>query len=89
MQSWFDNASSMVINIIKGGGRDLTERFLRFKEHYGFKAVFMNPAEGHEKGSVENKVGYGRRNYLVPVPEFNDLMFYNLQLLEDLDLDFD
>lgn len=86
---WFDNASSMVINIIKGGGRDLTERFSRFKEHYGFKAVFMNPAEGHEKGSVENKVGYGRRNYLVPVPEFNDLMFYNLQLLEDLDADLE
>ena len=86
---WFDNASSMVSNIIKGGGRDLTERFSRFKEHYGFKAVFMNPDAGHEKGNVENKVGYGRRNYLVPVPEFNDLMFYNLELLELLDADQD
>lgn len=84
---WFDNASSMVTNIIKGGGRDLTDRFSRFKEHYGFKAVFMNPDAGHEKGNVENKVGYGRRNYLVPVPEFNDLMFYNLELLEQLDAD--
>ena len=86
---WFDNASSMVTNIIKDGGRDLTERFSRFKEHYGFKAVFMNPDEGHEKGNVENKVGYGRRNYLVPVPEFNDLMFYNTELLEQLDADQD
>ena len=86
---WFDNASSMVTNVIKGGGRDLTERFSRFKEHYGFKAVFMNPAEGHEKGNVENKVGYGRRNYLVPVPRFDDLMFYNLELLEQLDFDQD
>lgn len=84
---WFDNASSMVTNIIKDGGRDLTERFSRFKEHYGFKAVFMNPDAGHEKGNVENKVGYGRRNYLVPVPEFNDLMFYNTELLEQLDAD--
>ena len=49
---WFDNASTMVTKIIKGGGRDLTDRFARFKEHYGFKALFMNPAEGHEKGSV-------------------------------------
>ena len=86
---WFDNASSMVTNIIKDGGRDLTERFSRFKEHYSFKAVFMNPDAGHEKGNVENKVGYGRRNYLVPVPEFNDLMFYNTELLEQLDADQD
>ncbi len=49
---WFDNASTMVTKIIKGGGRDLTDRFARFKEHYGFKALFMNPAEGHEKGGV-------------------------------------
>ena len=86
---WFDNASSMVTDIIKGGGRNLTERFSRFKEHYGFKAVFMNPDEGHEKGNAENKVGYGRRNYLVPVPRFDDLMFYNIQLLDKFDEDLD
>ena len=86
---WFDNASSMVKNVIKGGGRELTERFSRFKEHYGFKAIFMNPNEGHEKGNVENKVGYGRRNYLVPVPRFENLMFYNTQLLDELDGDQD
>jgi transposase len=86
---WFDNGSAMVANVIKGGGRDLTERFSRFKEHYGFNAVFMNPNEGHEKGNVENKVGYFRRNYLVPVPKFGDLMFYNLELLEKLDSDQD
>lgn len=78
---WFDNASTMVSNVIKGGGRDLTERFIRFKEHYGFKALFMNPAEGHEKGNVENKVGYVRRNHLVPVPRFDDLRAFNKQLL--------
>ena len=86
---WFDNASSMVIDVIKGGGRILTERFIRFQEHYGLKAKFMNPAEGHEKGSVENKVGYGRRNFLVPVPKFENLNDYNCQLLSDLDSDQD
>ena len=86
---WFDNASSMVVNVIKGGGRNLTDRFARFKEHYGFKALFMNPAEGHEKGSVENKVGYGRRNFLVPVPRFDNLDNYNTKLLSDLDADQD
>lgn len=34
--------------------------------HYGFEAIFCNPASGHEKGLVENLVGYIRRN---PEPE--------------------
>jgi hypothetical protein len=37
---------------------------LRFKCHYGFKSVYCNPASGNEKGSVENAVGYVRRNLL-------------------------
>ena len=45
---WFDNASTMVTEIIKGGGRSLTERFSRFSEHYGFEPVFMNPNAGHD-----------------------------------------
>ena len=42
---------------------------------------------GHEKGNVENKVGYLRRNLLVPVPEFSDIDEYNLELLQKCDLD--
>ncbi len=49
---WFDNASSMVIKIIKGGGRQVTDRFQLFCEHYRFKPVFMNPQSGWEKGNV-------------------------------------
>lgn len=47
----------------------------------------MNPGEGHEKGNVENKVGYHRRNLLVPVPRFLSLPDYNRQLLKDCDDD--
>jgi len=86
---WFDNASTIVTNIIKGGGRELTERFIRFREHYGFKAVFMNPASGWEKGNCENKVGYVRRNLLVPVPKFHSLSEYNAKLLSECDTDTD
>ena len=78
---WFDNAKTIVTDVIRGGGRILTQKFLRFQEHYGFQAVFMNPGEGHEKGNVENKVGYQRRNFLVPVPRFISLSDYNRQLL--------
>ena len=47
-----------------------------------FTDIFCNPNSGHEKGSVENKVGYLRRNMLVPVPEFKDMNEFNKELLE-------
>jgi transposase len=78
---WFDNAKTIVTKIIKGGGREITERFSRFCEHYRFRAVFMNPGKGYEKGNVENKVGYQRRNFLVPMPRFLALSDFNRQLL--------
>ena len=86
---WFDNATTIVSKIIRGGGREFTERFERFREHYRFQSVFMNPGEGHEKGNVENKVGYQRRNFLVPVPRFLSLSDYNLQLLGTCEEDAD
>jgi transposase len=79
---WFDNAKTIVSKVIRGGGRETTERFNRFREHYLFQAVFMNPGEGHEKGNVENKVGYQRRNFLVPIPHFMVLPNFNRQLLD-------
>jgi transposase len=84
---WFDNTKVIVTDIIRGGGRKLTEKFERFREHYGFKAVFMNPNEGHEKGNVENKVGYQRRNFLVPVPHFLSLPDYNRDLFNQCEAD--
>lgn len=79
---WFDNAKTIVTKVIRGGGRETTERFNRFSEHHRFQAVFMNPGEGHEKGNVENKVGYQRRNFLVPIPRFLALSDFNRQLLK-------
>jgi transposase len=82
----FDNAS--------GVGRRVRDRvsfselFMRFKCHYGFSVSFCNPASGNEKGNVENKVGYLRRNLLVPIPEIQDLESWNRQLLEGAERDF-
>ncbi len=87
MEIWFDNTSTIVTHIIKGGGREITERFARFQEHYRFKAIFMNPESGWEKGNVENKVGYLRRNELVPVPQFPRLDEKNKELLSACDAD--
>ena len=89
MEIWFDNTKTIVTNIIRGGGRKITERFQRFCDHYRFKPVFMNPESGWEKGNVENKVGYLRRNQLVPVPAFTNLAEFNRQLLDECDKDME
>ncbi len=49
---WFDNTRTIVTDIIKGGGRKITERFQLFSEHFRFKPIFMNPDSGWEKGNV-------------------------------------
>jgi len=86
---WFDNMSPVVKKIRQHGKRDVTDGFLRFMMHYGFESNYCNPDSGHEKGSVENKVGYHRRNMFVPIPEFNDIKEYNKELLLRCDLDMD
>lgn len=86
---WFDNTHTIVAKVMKDGGRTLTADFLRFQEHYRFQAVFCNVEAGHEKGNVENKVGYHRHNLLVPVPHFDKLRDYNCELLEQCDRDGD
>ena len=50
--------------------------------HYGFEAVFCNPASGNEKGLVEGLVGYIRRNVCVPVPRTEDMDELNQMLRE-------
>lgn len=86
-QIWFDNTRTIVSKVMKGGGRMLTADFLRFQEHYRFEPVFCNVDAGHEKGNVEGKVGYHRRNLLVPVPRFASLIEYNKDLFKQCDQD--
>jgi len=77
----FDNMSSAVVHVEEHGNRKVTEMFMRFTMHHRFKAEFCNPDSPNEKGNVENKVGYIRRNYLLPPPEIKDLETYNAKLL--------
>jgi len=86
---WFDNLSAAVKKILKGQERELTDAFLKFKNHFGFRAAFCNANSGHEKGHVENKVGYHRRNFFVPPPRIEDLREFNRQLLLDCDQDME
>lgn len=75
----FDNATG--IGRRAAGEVRESSLFRRFRLHFGFEATFCNPHAGHEKGSVESKVGFVRRNAFVPVPTVGDLAEYNESLM--------
>ncbi len=56
------------------------QKYLSFSAHYAFSLDFCNPAKGNEKGLVENLVGYGRRNFLVPIPRVSSMEQLNEHL---------
>lgn len=58
------------------------EAFIAFRSHHLFASRFCTPGEAHEKGLVENLVGYARRNFLVPVPEVASFRELNALLRE-------
>ncbi len=79
----YDNLTSAVKKILRGQQRELTARFIAFRSHWGYRAEFCTPGEGHAKGGVEGKAGYFRRNHWVPVPVGADLASLNRKLLAD------
>lgn len=67
--------------ILSGPERIEHEHFSRLRAHYLFDSSFCTPGEAHEKGSVENLVGYVRRNALVPASKpFASMEALNLHL---------
>lgn len=77
----YDNLKTAVVRILEGPKREETTLMSALRAHYLFESAFCRPGEGHEKGSVENGVGYVRRNALVPVPEVRELEELNERLL--------
>lgn len=80
-----DNLSTTVAHMGKGHDRTLTDGFNRFMPHYGFETDFCNGVAGWEKGNVENKVGYERRNMFVPVATIPDFNTFNKKLFKACD----
>ncbi|WP_231705721.1 IS21 family transposase [Effusibacillus lacus] len=77
----YDNPKTAVTKILTGPMRDEHELLSSLRAHYLFDSDFCRPGEPHEKGSVENGVGYVRRHACVPVPEVSDLEAFNTHLL--------
>lgn len=77
----YDNLKTAVLRILAGPEREEHTHFASLRAHYLFDSLFCRPGEGHEKGAVENLVGYVRRNALVPVPDFPSWEALNAHLL--------
>ena len=77
----FDNATGVGRRV--GEAIRATDTFRAFAAHYGFKYSFCNPYSGNEKGNVESKVGFIRRNVFVPIPEIDSPQAYNATLMDE------
>jgi len=79
----FDNATGIGKRV--GTKVVETKLFGAFKLHYRSESRYCNPYSGHEKGNVENAVGFLRRNFMVPEPEAATLEGLNKVLMARCD----
>lgn len=72
-------------------GRLLQARFVGMRLHYNFESRFCQRGlkGAHEKGGVENGIGYARRNWLVPVPRVKSMEELNRHLLQQCEAELD
>jgi transposase len=84
----YDNTTIAVRKVV-GRERELTREFLRLQSHYLFAHRFCRVGRGNEKGHVEGLVGYGRRNFMVPVPSFASFAELNASLEASCRADLD
>ena len=77
----YDNLRTAVQRVLEGHNRREQRAFVTLRSTYLFAAQFCNPGEGHEKGGVENGIGYVQRNFCAPVLEASDWQDLNAKLL--------
>jgi transposase len=78
----YDNTTIAVARILGDGTRKRTRTFSELQSHYLFEDRFGRPGKGNDKGNVEGVIGFGRRNYLVPMPRFESFDALNAWLEE-------
>jgi transposase len=63
-----DNLKSAVLSHPRGQPAVYNPRYLDFARFHGFTVKACNPRSPHEKGRVENAVGYVKKNFLSGLP---------------------
>ncbi len=76
----YDNTKIAVAKILGGTERQRTRAFSELQSHYLFADKFGRPAKGNDKGKVEGLVGYARRNFMVPIPQYPSWEAFNAHL---------
>lgn len=59
-----DNCKTAVLRRPRNEPAELNPRYVEFASHYGFKIVPCNVRAAHEKGRVENAIGYVKKGLL-------------------------
>lgn len=77
----YDNLKAAVQKILEGRTRREQRAFIALRSHYLFESHFCTPGQGNQKGGVEHAVGFGRRNFLVPIPQVASFAALNALLL--------
>ena len=65
-----------------GKNRQKQAAWVSFRSPVLFESEYVTLDRGQEKGGVENLVGYGRRNFLVPLPDVQDFAGLKAYLLD-------
>lgn len=76
----YDNLKTAVYRILAGKKRQEQQAFKEFRSYYLFESHYCTPAQAHEKGGVENDIGYAQRNFFSPLPEVNTFAELNVFL---------
>lgn len=84
-----DNCKTAVLNHAVGHAPEFNPRYLDFAHHYGFKIRACGVRKAHEKGRVENAIGYVKQNYLrglelPPWPALNTAARHWLETLANI-----
>lgn len=76
----YDNSKIAAKLIIGAHKRELTDGFMQLQSHYLFEEHFCCVRRPNEKGVVEGVVKYARLNFMVPVPQVQNLEELNEKL---------
>jgi transposase len=85
----YDNSRIAVAKFVGRRGDTPTQEFLRLESHFLFAHHFCLVRRANEKGHVEGLVGFARRNFMVPIPQIDDLEEFNEQLAESCRADLE
>ena len=85
----YDNSRIAVAKFVGRRGDTPTQEFLRLESHFLFEHHFCLVRRANEKGHVEGLVGFARRNFMVPIPQIDDLEEFNEQLAQSCRADLE